>query len=132
MFNVALSERHLSSDEASAVEGDNIEGLWRGADIYYDYPITKNIFMSPSVGYHDSEYMHTILNTSVRHSSPSVGFALSYLGNDVLGLDTLYWRFSLTFNYQLKDQEEAILGDSIVKGDSFGFTPAIFIGYEFQ
>ena len=29
-INVALSERHLSSNEASAVDGENVEGLWRG------------------------------------------------------------------------------------------------------
>lgn len=131
LFNVALSERHLSSDEASAVEGDNVEGLWRGVDLYYDYPVSKNIFISPSIGYHDHEYTHSVLGTSVHHFSPSAGFALSYLGDDILGLEKLYWRFSLTFKHNFKEQEETILGDSIVKGASSGFIPAIYIGYEF-
>ena len=131
LFDVALSERHLSSDEASAVEGDNVRGLWRGVDLYYDYPVTKNIIISPSIGHHDVEYTHTVLGTSVRQSSPSAGVAVSYLGDDVFGFEQLYWRFSLTFRYNFNEQEDTNLGDSIVKGDSFGFIPAIYIGYRF-
>lgn len=132
VFNVALSERHLSSDEASAVEEDNVEGLWHGVDLYYDYPVTKNIFISPSIGYHDNTYTHTVLGTSVGHSSGGAGLALSYLGDNILGFEKLYWRLSLTYRYNFKEQEEAILGDSVVSGDSLGFIPAIFIGYEFE
>ena len=131
-FNVALSERHLSSGEASAVDGDNVEGLWRGVDLYYDYPITEKIFISPSIGYHDQTFTHTLLGTSVGYSSPSAGFALSYFEVGNLGIEKLYWRFSLTFGYRLKEQEDATLGDSIVSGDAFSFIPAMFIGYEFD
>ena len=131
LFNVALSERHLSSNEASVVEGDNVKGSWHGVDLYYDYPVTKNIFISPSIGYHDTKYTHTVLGTSVRHSSPSAGVAVSYLGDDVLGFEQLYWRFSLTFRYNFNEQEDTNLGGSIVQGDSSGFTPAIYIGYGF-
>ena len=130
-FNVALSERHLSSGEASVVDGENVEGLWRGVDLYYDYPVARNIYLSPSVGYHDNRYTHTVLGTSVRHASPAAGFAVSYLGDSVFGEDRLYWRFSLAFNYYFEDQEDTILGDSTVNGVSFGMTPAIFVGYAF-
>ena len=101
-------------------------------DLYYDYPITTNVFVSPSVGYHDTKYTHTVLGTSVRHTSPSIGFSVSYLGDDVLGLESLYWRFSLTLGYNLKEQRESILGESVVKGDPFGIVPAIAIGHEFE
>lgn len=131
LFNVALSERHLSSDEASAVEGDNVKGLWHGVDLYYDYPVTNNIFISPSIGHHDNEYTHTVLGTTVRQSSPSAGVTVSYLGNDILGIEQLYWRFSLAFRYNFKEEDDANLGDSIVRGDTSGFTPAIYIGYGF-
>ena len=131
-FNVALSERHLSSSEASAVEGDDVEGLWRGVDLFYDYPASKNVFISPSVGYHDNKYTHTILGESVRHASPSVGLAFTYLGDEVFGMEQLYWRFSLSFGYNLEEQGESRLGDSIVRGDTFGITPAIYVGYEIE
>ena len=131
LFNVALSERHLSSGEASVVEGDNVTGIWRGVDLYYDYPVTRNILISPSIGYHDNEYTHTVLGTSVRQTSLSAGVAVSYIGDDILGFDQLYWRFSLTFRYNLSEQEDTNLGESIVRGDSSGFTPAIYVGYGF-
>ena len=132
VFNVALSERHLSSGEASVVKGDNVEGLWRGMDLYYDYPVTNNIFISPSIGYHEETYTHTVLGTSVGYSSPSAGFALSYLDIDNFGLKNLYWKFSLNFQYIFQEQEDEMLGDSIVNRDSFSFTPAMFIGYVFD
>ncbi len=132
VFNVALSERHLSSDEASAVDGDNVEGLWQGLDLYYDYPLTRNIFVSPSIGYHDHTYTHTVLGSSVVQSTGTTAVALSYLGGDILGFEKLYWKFSLTAKYNLKEQEETILGDSTVTGGSFALTPAIYIGYEFE
>lgn len=132
VFNVALSERHLSSNEASAVEGDNVEGLWHGVDLYYDYPLTENIFVSPSIGYHRNKYTHTVLGTSVSNSTGTAGFALSYLGEDVLGIEKLHWRFSLTFNHSFNEQEEEVLGESIVQGESFAFVPLIFVGYEFK
>lgn len=132
VFNVALSERHLSSNEASAVEGENVKGLWHGVDFYYDYPLTKNIFVSPSIGYHRNKYTHTVLGTSVSNSTGSAGFALSYLGEDVLGIEELYWRLSLTFNHSFNEQKEEVLGESIVQGGSFSFVPLIFVGYEFK
>jgi len=132
VFNVALSERHLSSDEASVVDGDNVRGLWRGVDLYYDYSVTKSLFVSPSIGYHDQTFTHTVLGTSVSHTSLAAGFALSYFEEDILGFENLYLRFSLTFGHKFNEQSDAILGDSIVSRDSFSFVPALFIGYGFD
>lgn len=131
-MNVALSERHLSSSESAAVDGENIEGLWRGVDIYYDYPISQRIDISPSIGYHDTEYSHTVLEETVKNRTATAGVAISYLGDDVLGIDELYWRFSVTLNYRLNPLERTLLGDSVVNGGSFDFYPQIFIGYAFE
>ena len=132
LLNVALSERHLSSGEASAVEGDDVEGLWRGIDLYYDYPITDTIFVSPSVGYHDIIYTHRVLGSSVGSASGTAGIALSFTGDIVPGITALYWRFSLTFNYSFEEQEEAILGETLVSDGAFDFVPFIFVGYTFE
>lgn len=132
VFNVALSERHLSSNEASAVDGNNVEGIWRGLDLYYDYPVTKNIFVSPSLGYHDHKFTHTVLGTSVDQSRGTAAVALSYLDDGILGFENLYWRFSIAAKYDLTEQDEQILGDAIVSGDSLGIALALSIGYEFE
>jgi len=129
-FNVALSERHLSSAEASAVDGDNVKGLWHGVDIFF--PITKKINMSPSIGYHNHKYSHTILEASVSYSSPTVGIAITYQGDNVFGFDELYWKFSVAFNYNFKSDGETLLGDATVRGGSSDYYPQLFIGYEFD
>lgn len=131
-LNVALSERHLSSSEAIAVDGDNIEGLWRGAELLYDISITDHIFIGPSVGHYDTEYSHTILDESVRKKSTTAGLALSYSDNDIFGLNNLYWRFSLSFRHYFNPIQRTTLGESVVTGGSSEVTPAIYIGYRFK
>ena len=132
IMNVALSERHLSSSEASAVNGNNVEGRWRGLDVYFDFPVFSNFYLSPSIGYHDTQYTHTILNESVTHNSGSAGVALSYVGNDVLGFTQLYWRLSLTYKYFFNSQSDASLGDTMINGGSSEFVPLLFIGHRFR
>lgn len=132
LFNVALSERHLSSNEASIVDGDDVKALWQGIDLYYDYPITKQFFISPSIGYHDQTFTHTVLGTSTDYYTPSAGFALSYSEVDILGIDKLYWRFSVTFGYRFNGPFDATLGDTSVSLGSISMVPALFIGYKFD
>lgn len=131
-MNVALTEQHLSSSSVAAVDGDNVEGLWQGFDIYYDYPIPYNFFISPSIGYHDTEYSHVLLDESVRHRTATLGLAFSYLGDDVLGIDELYWRFTVTVNRRLDPFDDTMLGDSTVTGGSWDYYPQLFIGYVFD
>lgn len=131
-LNIALSERHLSSSEASAVDGDNIEGLWRGAELLYDIPITNHIFVSPSIGYYDSKYSHTILDQSVRKKSSTAGVALSYGDNGIFGFNNFYWKFSVSYRYYFNPMQRTALGESVVLGGSTEVTPAIFIGYQFK
>lgn len=131
-LNVALSERHLSSSEASAVDGDNVEGLWRGVEFLYDVPINRHIFIGPSVGYFDSIYSHTELNEEIRKKSSTVGLALSYSDNGIWRFDNLYWRFSISYRHYLNPMQRTTLGDSVVNGGSSEVTPAIFVGYRFD
>jgi len=37
--NVKLTEAHLSSSFAGAVDGENVTGLWHGYGLLYDIPI---------------------------------------------------------------------------------------------
>ncbi len=131
-LNVALSERHLSSSEASAVNGDNVEGLWRGAELHYDVPLTTHIFVSPSVGFYDSKYSHTVLDQTVRQKSTVAGVSLSYTNSGVFGFEELYWRFSFSYRHYFNPIGRTNLGDAVVRGDSAEFTPALFVGYRFK
>jgi len=132
LVNVALTERHLSSNEASIVEGDNITGNWKGVDIYYDFSITNNFSIGPSIGYHDTEYRHTILDESISNNSPTIGFAASYGEDSIFGNTNLYWRFSLTSRYYLNSTERTTLGDSVVNAIKTDIVPLIYVGYKFQ
>lgn len=131
-LNVALSERHLSSSEAGAVDGDNIEGLWRGAELLYDFPVTKHIFVSPSAGHFDSKYSHTVLDQSIRKKSLTAGVALSYRENGIFGINSLYLRFSVSYRHYFNPFQRTTLGDSVVTGGSSEVTPALFVGYHFR
>ena len=128
--DVALTERHLSSNEASAVTGDNIEGDWRGLDLYYDLQLTDHVYISPSIGFHSTQYRHTVLEESTGTSSWTSGFAVSYKDNGVLGVDSAYWKFSLTFRHYFKPQETTVLGNSVVNENTFEVVPLIFVGFD--
>jgi len=131
-MNVALSEKHLSSSSVLAVQGGNVEGLWYGVDIYYDYPIWNRFSISPAIGYHDTEYTHVLLGESVAYGTATAGLALAYLGDDFLGINALYWRLTATYNHRFSPLGEKPLGDSTVSGDSYDFYPQLFIGYAFN
>ena len=131
-LNVALTERHLSSSEAGAVDGENIEGLWRGAGLLYDIPIATNFYFSPSIGHYDSEYSHTILNESIRKKSTTAGVGLTYRKHGLFGVNNLYWRFSLSYRHYFNPIPRTTLGESVVTGGSGEITPAIFVGYRFD
>jgi len=131
-MNVALSEEHLSSSSAGAVDGDNVAGLWRGAELYYDFPVSKHIYISPSVGYYNTKYWHEFLDESVKNKSMTAGVALSYLGDNVLGAKEFYWKFSLTYRYNFNAIERTMLGDSVVVDGTHETIPWIFVGYRFN
>ena len=101
-------------------------------DIYYDYPLWKSFYVSPSIGYHDTKYSHTQLDEFVANTTATAGFALSYLGDEILGIDELYWRFSVTVNHLFSPIEDTLLGESVVRGGSLDYYPQIFIGYSFE
>lgn len=122
----------MSSSEASAVDGDNVEGLWRGAEFLYDIPVTKHIFVSPSAGRYDTKYSHTVLDQSIRKKSSTAGVALSYSDYGVFGMNNLYWRFSISYRHYFNPIQRTTLGDSVVTGGSNEVTPAIFVGYRFD
>ncbi len=131
-LNVELSESHLSSDFAGAVSGNNVEGLWQGGELIYDYPLYKRFMVSGKLGYYDTEYSHRILDESVRRSSATLGMAFSYLGDEFVNIPMTYWRFSLSYRYYFNPIPETTLGNTIINDNSVEITPIFFIGYRFN
>lgn len=132
VLNIALSEEHLSSNSARSVDGDNVFGLWRGLELFYDQPIRKNLSWSITGGYFDTEYQHTQLTESVTHKTASIGVALSYGEPSLFGINNLYWRFTLPLRYYFKPLDRTMLGDAVINRSTYEYNPWIYIGYRFN
>jgi len=136
-LNVKLTEEHLSSGFAKAVEGDNVSGQWNGYELLYDLPIYRFkransfIYGGVSVGYHKNVYRHTILNTMVAHKSSTLGFDIGYRESNVFKIKGLYYNFQIPFRYNFKALEETQLGDTTINRSTFNQTISFFVGYEF-
>jgi len=136
-LNILLTEAHLSSDFANAVDGDNVTGHWKGYELVYDVPVFKFknnkslIYGGLTSGFHDNSYQHTILDESVEHKSATVGFDIGYRETGIFKIEGLYINFQIPFRYKFNPLEETMLGDARVNRSVFGNTISFFIGYEF-
>lgn len=136
-LNVKLTEQHLSSNFANAVDGKNITGLWNGYELLYDLPIYrfKNgrtlIYGGLSAGYHNNTYQHTILDESLEHKSGTVGFDVGFRETNVFKIKGLYINFQIPFRYNFKTLEETQLGNSTINKSVLSQTISFFVGYEF-
>ncbi len=135
-MNVKLTEKHLSSGFAGAVDGGNVTGLWKGYDLIFDIPLyrfKKNdnvIYGGASVGYHDNTYQHVISEESFSHKTNTVGFGAGFKETNVFNIKGLYVNLYIPFRYYFDTLEEARLGNSIVKKAKLEQTLHFFIGYE--
>lgn len=130
--NLSLTEQHLSSGFAGAVDGDNIKGKQFGFELLYDFPILfKDFHIGPSVGYYKREFQHTLLDESLEKSSLSVGGSLSYRETNIFKIKGLYYSFTLPIRINLNPIQETILGTSVITKNTFDNNIWLFIGYEF-
>jgi len=136
-LNVKLTEKHLASDFAKAVDGNNVTGLWHGYEMFYDLPIFRFregksfVYAGPSIGYHENRYQHTQLDESVDHKTGTVGFDIGFRESDVFKVKGLYYSLSIPFRYNFKPLEETKLGESTVNKSVFDQTISFFVGYQF-
>jgi len=136
-MNIKLTEGHLSSSFAGAVDGDNVTGLWHGYDLLYDVPIYRfkkgnnYVYGGVSVGYHENNYQHTILSESVGHKSGTIGFDIGFRETNIFKINGLYINLQIPFRYYFEKLEETELGDTTVNEAVFNQTISFFIGYEF-
>ncbi|SEB74532.1 hypothetical protein SAMN04489761_1640 [Tenacibaculum sp. MAR_2009_124] len=131
-MNIKLTEAHLSSDFASAVEGDHLIGEQFGFEVFYDFPVLwKGVYLSPSLGWYRNFYEHIFLKENLEKSSATIGAAISYRETDVFGLKGLYYTISLPFRTPFNPIKETRLGEAIVKNNILDSNIFLFIGFEF-
>ena len=130
--NLNLTEQHLSSDFANAVDGKNVKGKQKGIELFYDFPIfIDGLYLSPSVGHYEHLYTHTILDESLQNSSFTLGGAVSFTETDIFKIKGLYYRFSIPMRFNLTPIEETKLGNTTINGNVFDNNIWFFVGFQF-
>lgn len=130
-MNVKLTEEHLSSEFAQAVEGADVEGLFLGYELFYSYPVYNNFYAGLSIGYYENSYQHMLVDEEVTHQSPSIGVEFSYRKRKLFGIKGLYYDFTIPIRYYLNPLEELTLGDTIIGDHIIENNIWFFIGYTF-
>lgn len=131
-INLKLTEEHLSSDFASAVEGNNVEGKQFGFEAFYDFPIfIQGLYLGPSIGFYRHTYSHTILDERLEKSSITVGSAISFREVNLFQVTGLYYKLSIPARLTLAPIQQSQLGDTTIKNNTFDNSIWLFIGYEF-
>jgi hypothetical protein len=130
--NLHLTEKHLSSSFAKAVDGKNVKGKQFGFELFYDFPVfVKGLYLAPSVGYYDNEYTHTILNEKLEKSSFTVGTAISFTEKDLFKVKGLYYRVSVPVRFNFDPIKETKLGNTTIKSNRFDNNIWFFVGFQF-
>jgi len=130
-MDVKLTEKHLSSGFANVVSGKNVEGHFKGYELFYDVPVFKGINLGASAGYYHDRYRHRLTGHSISHTTPTLGFDVNYRETDVFGLKGLYFNFSVPFRFYLRPLEKTDLGGSTVNRHFFENNIWFFVGFEF-
>lgn len=130
-MDVKLTEKHLSSGFANVVSGKNVEGHFKGYELFYDVPVFKGVHLGGSVGYYNDFYRHTLSGQSVSHTTPTLGFGVNYRETDLFKLKGMYFNLAVPFRFYLRPLEKTDLSGSTVNRHFFENNIWIFIGYEF-
>jgi hypothetical protein len=132
-MDVQLTERHLSSEaEATAVDGDNVEGTFLLYEISYDnYFGSSNWYWSLSAGHENTVYRHTELDEEAELDSASIGAGVGYLTSNFFWVDGLLFNFSIPVRYYLDPLKETKLGDTTIREHTVVNNIWVFVGYHF-
>ncbi|MBD0403038.1 hypothetical protein [Flammeovirga sp. EKP202] len=127
-----LSEVHLSSDFAKAVDGENVKGKQLGFELFYDFPVLfKGLSLAPSMGYYDNEYTHTVSHEKLRKSSFTIGGAISFTETDLFKVKGFYYRVSVPIRINLDPIIETKLEDTTIKSNQIDNNIWFFVGFQF-
>ncbi|MBX2817354.1 MAG: hypothetical protein KTR24_15205 [Saprospiraceae bacterium] len=131
-MNVRLTEKHLSSSFAGAVDGSGVKGTFWGFEAFYDVPLLwKSLYLGPSIGYYRSAYEHVTLPAELENHSMTLGAAISIRETDLFGIQGLYYTLSLPMRLSLNPIKETMLGEATIVNSTFDNNIWLFIGYEF-
>ena len=131
-MNVNLTEKHLRSSFAAAVDGSSVKSKLFGFELFYNFPIfTKGLSIGPSVGYYKNEYEHTIIDKHIEQKSTTIGLGISYKESNVFHIDGLYYRFSIPIRTHFNPSDKTVIGDSTVNKNTIDNNIWLFVGYEF-
>lgn len=135
--NITLTEAHLSSDFAAAVQGDNVEGSLFGFELFYSLPVKKwkdaerVLYLSPSVGYYKNEYNHTILADHFEKRSMTTGLEVSYREMNLFKIKGLYYTLAIPVRLHLDPYESFELGSTTIRGNQLDNNIWFMLGYQF-
>lgn len=129
-MDIKLSERHLSSAEAVAIDGPNVEGVFRGYEVNLDKYFTKHWYFSLNLGHYTDIYRHQILTDQrLKNNTFTVGTGVGFFKNNPFGIRNAYVNFNVPLRYYFDSIEETMLGDTRVREHSVVNNFWLFIGF---
>ena len=132
IMEVKLTEQHLSSGwQSAAVDGNDVEGYFRGYEMHYDRFISKHWYVSANLGYYNDEYNHTKLDEGLENKTLTIGTGIGYMRNDLFGVKHLYLNFSVPVRYYFNHIEETKLGETTIRSHVIVNNIWLFLGYKF-
>lgn len=132
IMDVELTERHLSSVEAAAIDGSNVEGIFRGYEINYDRYFTKSWYVSLNAGHYTDIYQHQILRDQrLKNETFTIGTGVGYLKQNPIGLKNAYLNFNVPLRYYFDSIDETSLGDTRVREHLIVNNFWLFLGIHF-
>lgn len=131
-MDVSLQERHLESDEATAITGTGVHGKFKGWELSYDrYLFGGNFFWSLNTGKFDFNYYHNELDESSENNSATFGTGFGFTDSNFLKVEGLYLSFSYPVRILVNKIEEKKLGGAKVNSLNYLDNIWFFLGYKF-
>ena len=132
IMEVKLTERHLSSGwGAAAVDGNDVEGYFRGYEMHFDRFISKHWYVGANLGYYNDEYSHTVLDESLENKTLTAGIGIGYTRNHLFGIKHLYLNLAMPVRYYFNHIAETKLGETTIKPHIVVNNLWLFLGYKF-
>lgn len=130
---VDLTERHLSSNEAAAVDGDNVEGYFRVYELTYSrfFGRRKVWHYGANVGYVYDEYDHLISDNEIKNHTLTAGVNFGYQKMDLFNVKHLYLRALIPIRYNFNSIPEQQWGETKIREHKFVPNTWLFVGYRF-
>lgn len=130
---IDMTERHLSSNEAAAVDGDNVEGYFRIYELTYSrfFGKRKLWHYGANVGYVYDEYDHLISDNEIKNHTLTAGVNFGFQKMDIFKIKHLYLRVLIPIRYNFNSIPEQEWGETTIREHKFVPNTWLFLGYRF-